>query len=102
MRTKKGQLIGAMNQLPAAVMSFVVFAIMVIVGLKIVSGLMSTITTPAAGVSAIDNNTYNNMTLVLNSISNFTTNSGLIAIIVVMSVVLSVVIAAFSFRRGGY
>ena len=99
---KKGQLVSAMQALPAVVMAFLVFSIVLVVGLKIVVGLQATMTTPAAGVSAFDNNTYNNMTIVLQSMSNFTTNAGLVAVIAVMAVVLMIVIAAFSFRRSEF
>jgi hypothetical protein len=89
-RNKKGQLISALNELPAAIIVFVVFAIVAVVGFKILGALYNQETN--AGIQS-------NITQFTIALSNFTTNAGLLAVIVVMAIVLMVVISAFSFRR---
>ena len=100
MKNKKGNLMSALNDLPQAVLFFVVFSITLSVGFKFIQAILSGMTTPAAGVSSFDNWTYNNISaLSTGGLSQFTTNSSLIATIVVMSIVLSIVIGAFSVKR---
>ena len=93
MKDKKGQLIGALNQLPAVVLVFVIFAIVLVVAFKILGALYSNET--STGIQT-------NITVLQTALSNFTTNAGLVAVISVMAVVLMIVIAAFSFRRSEF
>jgi hypothetical protein len=95
LHNKKGQLMHALNELPAAIIAFVIFAIVTVVGFKIINGLVGTLTQ----VTIVDNYTYNGTVNILNAMSNFSTNAGLLAVITVMAVVLMVVISAFSFRK---
>ena len=87
---KKGQLIQALNELPAAVLVFVIFALVLVVAFKILGALY-----------AVETNTaiQSNISTLMSGLSNFTSNAGLIAVITVMAIVLMIVIAAFSFKR---
>jgi len=100
MMNKKGSLVEALNKLPQAVMLFVVFSIVLTIGLKFISSILASMPTPASGTSLMDNWTYNNISMLATTgFSQFTTNSGLIATITVMAVVLTLVIGAFSMNR---
>ena len=90
MKNKKGQLLGALQQLPIAILMFVVFALVLTVGFKILSALYSGESN--AGIQS-------NITVLTAGLGQFSLNSGLIATIVVMSIVLTIVISAFSVRQ---
>jgi hypothetical protein len=92
---KKGELLGALNLLPAAAIVVVVSILIITVGFKTVVGLQSTMTVPASGTSAVDNWTYNNITSMLGGYSQFASQMNLIVTIIVMSIIIGIVVSAF-------
>ena len=90
MKNKKGELLSALQQLPVAILMFVVFALVLTVGFKILGALYTGESN--AGIQS-------NISVLTQGLGQFSINSGLIATITVMAIVLSIVIGAFAVNR---
>jgi len=83
---KKGQMLGALQELPAAAIVVVVFILIVTVGFKIGGALTSSETNTAIS---------NNVSLMMSGFSQFAVQTNLVVTIVVMSIIIAIVVSAF-------